>query len=34
LDRAVRILRFLGATVTITLPDSVNHPEHQRAARS
>ncbi len=34
LDRAVRILRFLGATITVTLPPAIEHPERADAARS
>ena len=34
LDRAVRILRLLGATITVTLPDAVEYPDRAHAARS
>jgi transcriptional regulator with XRE-family HTH domain len=34
LDRAVRILRFLGATITVTLPEPTEPSERAHAARS
>jgi transcriptional regulator with XRE-family HTH domain len=34
IDRAVRILRFLGATITVTLPDTAQRTERADGTRS